>query len=119
MSAAPTPAEGDGGGGVPGIGGQRDRPEVWVARSARVIWRSSNKGTWKSPGRWRATGSSSLPRADPTGPTLPLPDVQPWEYSGNISHPTEKAVSVLRPLVESFCPAGGVVLDALQAAAAR
>jgi DNA modification methylase len=37
--------------------------------------------------------------------------VQPWEYTGNVAHPTEKAVSILRPLVEPFCPAGGVVLD--------
>ena len=31
--------------------------------------------------------------------------------TGNVAHPTEKAVSILRPLVESFAPAGGVVLD--------
>ena len=52
-----------------------------------------------------------LAKGRPNRPEAPLPDVQPWEYSGNISHPTEKAVSILRPLVESFCPAGGVVLD--------
>jgi adenine-specific DNA-methyltransferase len=52
-----------------------------------------------------------LAKGHPRKPNTPLPDVQRWEYSGNVSHPTEKAVSVLRPLVESFCPAGGVVLD--------
>ena len=52
-----------------------------------------------------------LAKGHPQKPDAPLPDVQPWEYSGNIAHPTEKAVSILRPLVESFCPAGGVVLD--------
>ena len=52
-----------------------------------------------------------LAKGRPQRPVAPLPDVQPWEYSGNVSHPTEKAVSILRPLVESFCPAGGVVLD--------
>ena len=52
-----------------------------------------------------------LAKGRPQRPEAPLPDVQPWEYTGNVSHPTEKAVSILRPLVESFCPAGGVVLD--------
>lgn len=52
-----------------------------------------------------------LAKGHPRRPEAPLPDVQPWEYTGNVSHPTEKAVSVLRPLVESFAPAGGVVLD--------
>jgi DNA modification methylase len=52
-----------------------------------------------------------LAKGRPNRPEAPLPDVQPWEYSGNIAHPTEKAVSILRPLVESFCPAGEVVLD--------
>jgi hypothetical protein len=32
----------------------------------------------------------------------PLSDVRPWQYSGNSNHPTEKAVSVLRALIESF-----------------
>jgi site-specific DNA-methyltransferase (adenine-specific) len=52
-----------------------------------------------------------LAKGRPSKPTQPLADVQPWEYSGNVAHPTEKAISVLRPLVESFAPAGGVVLD--------
>jgi site-specific DNA-methyltransferase (adenine-specific) len=52
-----------------------------------------------------------LAKGHPQKPHAPVPDVLPWEYTGNIAHPTEKAVSVLRPLVESFCTAGGVVLD--------
>jgi len=52
-----------------------------------------------------------LAKGRPRKPDAPLPDVQPWEYTGNVAHPTEKAVSVLRPLVESFCTVGGVVLD--------
>lgn len=38
-------------------------------------------------------------------------DVQPWEYSGNKAHPTEKAVSVLLPLIRSFSRPGDLVLD--------
>lgn len=41
----------------------------------------------------------------------PLPDVMPWEYTGNRHHPTEKPVSALRPLIESFTQPGAIVLD--------
>ena len=33
------------------------------------------------------------------------------EYTGNIAHPTEKAISVIKPLVETFSPLGGILLD--------
>jgi site-specific DNA-methyltransferase (adenine-specific) len=52
-----------------------------------------------------------LAKGRPAKPPAPLADVRPWEYTGNVAHPTEKAVSILRPLVESFALAGGVVLD--------
>jgi site-specific DNA-methyltransferase (adenine-specific) len=52
-----------------------------------------------------------LAKGRPRKPEAPLADVRPWEYTGNVAHPTEKAVSILQPLVESFAPAGGVVLD--------
>ena len=38
-------------------------------------------------------------------------DVQRWEYSGNRAHPTEKAVSVLKPLIRAFSGPGDLVLD--------
>jgi DNA modification methylase len=34
-----------------------------------------------------------------------------WTYSGNKLHPTQKPLSVLLPMVETFSPPGGVVLD--------
>jgi adenine-specific DNA-methyltransferase len=37
--------------------------------------------------------------------------VLPWEYSGNRLHPTEKAVSVIKPLIQAFSKPGGIVLD--------
>jgi site-specific DNA-methyltransferase (adenine-specific) len=40
-----------------------------------------------------------------------IPDVLDWEYTHNKLHPTQKPVSVLRPLVGSFCKPGGLVLD--------
>lgn len=36
---------------------------------------------------------------------------QPRAQSGNRLHPTQKPVEALLPLVESFCPEGGLVLD--------
>jgi adenine-specific DNA-methyltransferase len=52
-----------------------------------------------------------LAKGRPAKPARPLSDVRPWQYSGNSLHPTEKAVSVLRPLIESFSKPGGVVAD--------
>lgn len=34
-----------------------------------------------------------------------------WTYSGNKHHPTEKPLSALLPLVETFSPSLGTVLD--------
>lgn len=52
-----------------------------------------------------------LAKGKPAKPEKPLNDVRAWEYSGNRFHPTEKAVSVLKPLVECFSKPGDVVLD--------
>jgi site-specific DNA-methyltransferase (adenine-specific) len=51
-----------------------------------------------------AKGSACLP-------VSPLADVREWDYTGNRFHPTQKPISVLMPLIESFCPRQGVVLD--------
>ena len=34
-----------------------------------------------------------------------------WTYSGNKLHPTQKPLSVLLPLIETFSTPGGLVLD--------
>jgi DNA modification methylase len=52
-----------------------------------------------------------LVKGYPAKPAQPLDDVRPWEYSGNVAHPTEKAVSVLQPLIRSFSHPGDFVLD--------
>lgn len=52
-----------------------------------------------------------LAKGRPPKPPRLLDDVQPWEYTGNVAHPTEKAISVIKPLVETFSPLGGIVLD--------
>lgn len=52
-----------------------------------------------------------LAKGRPAKPARPLDDVQPWEYSGNKAHPTEKAVSVLLPLIRAFSLPGDLILD--------
>lgn len=52
-----------------------------------------------------------LAKGRPQKPARPLNDVQQWEYSGNKAHPTEKAVSVLLPLIRSFSHPDDLVRD--------
>lgn len=52
-----------------------------------------------------------LAKGLPRPPPDPLPDVQPWQYSGNRFHPTEKDVRILKPVIGAFCPPDGLVLD--------
>jgi DNA modification methylase len=52
-----------------------------------------------------------LAKGDPALPECPAPDVIDWRYTGNRLHPTQKPVASLTPIIEAFCPAGGVVLD--------
>lgn len=52
-----------------------------------------------------------LAKGRPALPAQPLADVQSWQYTGNRHHPTEKPVSSLRPLIESFTQPGAIVLD--------
>jgi adenine-specific DNA-methyltransferase len=44
-------------------------------------------------------------------PAHPIDDVIDWHYTGNRLHPTQKPVECLTPLIEAFCPPGGLVLD--------
>jgi DNA modification methylase len=52
-----------------------------------------------------------LIKGNPDRPAKPIADVRPWEYTGNKVHPTEKAVSILTPLIEAFSKPGEIVLD--------
>lgn len=52
-----------------------------------------------------------LAKGNPALPQHPLPDVLPWNYTGNRLHPTQKPVKPLQGLIESFCKPGGLVLD--------
>jgi adenine-specific DNA-methyltransferase len=52
-----------------------------------------------------------LAKGSPRPPREPMPDVIPWEYSGNKFHPTEKPVSALSPLIRAFSRPGDIILD--------
>ena len=53
-----------------------------------------------------------LAKGKPPLPKNPLSDVQRLIYTGNVLHPTQKAVVSLVPLVRAFTLRGDVVLDA-------
>ena len=44
-------------------------------------------------------------------PSVVDSDVLPWTRVLRAEHPTQKPLDAIRPLVERFCPAGGLVLD--------
>lgn len=52
-----------------------------------------------------------LTKGRPERPVHPISDVQSWIYSGNRSHPTEKSVEILKPLVEAFSQPGDLICD--------
>lgn len=52
-----------------------------------------------------------LAKGRPVYPSRPIADVLAWHNTGNRHHPTEKPVAALVPLITTFCPPGGTVLD--------
>lgn len=52
-----------------------------------------------------------LVKGRPGRVATPVSDVMPWVYTGNRRHPTEKAVAILKPLVEAYSRLGDLVLD--------
>jgi site-specific DNA-methyltransferase (adenine-specific) len=52
-----------------------------------------------------------LAKGNPKQPDDTIGDVIDWTYSGNKLHPTQKPLSVLLPLVETFSKPKGLVLD--------
>ncbi|MCA1602083.1 MAG: DNA methylase [Acidobacteria bacterium] len=88
--------------------------QAWTQAGFRpvghIVWR---KNYASSSGFLKAHHEQAyvLAKGSPAKPASPLEDVQPWEYTGNKFHPTEKAVSILKPLVECFSRPGAVVVD--------
>lgn len=87
---------------------------AWRAAGFRPIGHLVFAKDYASSGKYlsaRHEAAYLLAKGRPTLPCDPLPDVQPWTYTGNRHHPTEKPVAQLSALIRAFCPAGGIVLD--------
>jgi site-specific DNA-methyltransferase (adenine-specific) len=61
--------------------------------------------------RYSHESAHLLAKGNPLQPENPIADVIEWEYTGNKLHPTQKPVTALMPLVESFSRPGDTVLD--------
>ena len=61
--------------------------------------------------RYRHECAYLLAKGEPARPSLVLPDVLEWSYTGNTLHPTQKPLSAIIPLVLAYSRAGEVVLD--------
>jgi adenine-specific DNA-methyltransferase len=87
---------------------------AWKAAGFRVVGHLVFRKDYASSRRFLAHQHEQaylLAKGDAPIPAVALPDVLDFTYSGNRLHPTQKPVSALEPLVRTFCPAGGVVLD--------
>lgn len=84
--------------------------EAGLTPVGHIVWR---KDYASRVGYLRACHEQAylLAKGRPHRPAKPLDDVLPWEYSGNRWHPTEKAVSVIKPLIDTFSRPGDLVLD--------
>jgi site-specific DNA-methyltransferase (adenine-specific) len=61
--------------------------------------------------RYSHESAHLLAKGNPREPENPIADVIEWKYTGNKLHPTQKPLSALLPLVETFSRAGGTVID--------
>ena len=96
----------------------------WTAIAAfAAAWESAGFRTvghivWTKPyasrkgfAQYKHESAFVLAKGKPRKPAALISDVQEWRYTGNRSHPTEKAVSVLSPLVTCYSKPGDLVLD--------
>ncbi len=74
---------------------------VWVKRYASCVRHAQMKHEQ----------AYLLAKGEPKLPAHPPADVQPWQYTGNRLHPTQKAASSLVPLIEAYSRPGDTILD--------
>lgn len=87
---------------------------AWRAAGFRIVGHIVFRKRYASKARFVSYTHESayvLAKGRPALPDNPPADVIDWVYTGNRLHPTQKPVAVLKPLIEAFCPAGGLVLD--------
>jgi site-specific DNA-methyltransferase (adenine-specific) len=61
--------------------------------------------------RYSHESAHLLAKGNPRQPVKPIADVIEWKYTGNKLHPTQKLISALLPLVETFSLPESTVLD--------
>lgn len=87
---------------------------AWKAAGFRVVGHITFPKRYSSTTRlmrYSHENAYLLAKGNPRAPDAPMSDVVDWVYSGSRLHPTQKPIEVLAPLIESFCPPGGIVLD--------
>lgn len=87
---------------------------AWRAGGFRIVGHVVFRKRYASRARFVSYTHESayvLAKGQPVLPDNPPADVIDFPYSGNRLHPTQKPVSALKPLIEAFCPEGGLVLD--------
>lgn len=88
--------------------------QAWRAAGFRAVGHLIFRKDYASSARfvqYRHEAAYLLAKGDVTPPARPLPDVLDWQYTGNVLHPTQKPVASLKPVIDTFCPAFGLVLD--------
>lgn len=94
---------------------QTDRfMSAWRAAGFRIVGHMVFRKKYASASRFVSYTHESayvLAKGQPALPENPPADVIDFPYTGNKLHPTQKPVAILKPLIEAFCPQGGLVLD--------
>ena len=88
--------------------------EAWKAAGFRMVGHIVFRKSYASSSgllRYEHESAYLLAKGSVRRPGQPVPDVIDMPYSGNKLHPTQKPVAALLPLVDAFCPVGGLVLD--------
>jgi len=88
--------------------------DAWKSAGFRIVGHITFPKRYTSTTRlmrYQHEGAYLLAKGNPQQPEHLIGDVVDFAYSGNKLHPTQKPLTVLAPLIESFCPPHGVVLD--------
>lgn len=88
--------------------------DAWRAAGFRIVGHMIFRKRYASSSRffkYQHEAAYLLAKGNVALPAQPIPDVIDWVYTGNRLHPTQKPVESLKPLIDSFCKPGGLVLD--------
>ncbi len=88
--------------------------EAWRAAGFRIVGHLVFPKRYTSAEkyvRYQHEAAYLLAKGNPQAPQTTIGDVIDWTYSGNKLHPTQKPLSVLLPLIETFSQRGDLVLD--------